>query len=118
MDLRSVAYELADAEIRFEQSAEEIGAKRSGFVYLITNPAWPGLVKIGKAANPRARLAALNTADPYRRFRVVYQQFFDQALQVESELHSRLADRRVDGEWFRMTVKGAKAALYSVWEAA
>jgi len=114
--LRALASELLDTDLEFLSAAQRITREAQGFVYLITNPAWPGLVKIGKACNPASRVAALNTADPFRRFTVEYRHFFDDARRVEAELHDRCAALRVEGEWFRMTVPEAKAELYRIWE--
>lgn len=113
---RSLARELLDRDEHFEREAAAIGAERRGFVYIITNRAYPGFVKVGKAVNVESRVSGLNTGDPFRCFRAEYAQFFEDALRIEREFHEAHADVRMEGEWFAMDVSTARAALYREWE--
>jgi hypothetical protein len=42
-------------------------------LYVISNPAWPGWYKIGKAKDCKDRLNQYNTASPYRDYIIDYQ---------------------------------------------
>lgn len=72
--------------------------------------------KVGISANPEARLRHLQRSSA---FGVRLVQAWDVgskevALQVESEVHKRLKDRRVRGEWFKCQEHIAMHALHDV----
>lgn len=69
-----------------------------GYVYFIEAEE-SGLIKIGRAANPIRRLAAMQTgsAEPLRLARTIRT---DDDKHLERELHRRFAADRVRGEWF------------------
>lgn len=70
---------------------------REGFVYAITDG--HGAVKIGfTSVDPRARLNALNTGHPYR-LRLI--DSVRGTLGTEKEIHRRLKNLWIRGEWFR-----------------
>ena len=75
-----------------------------GYVYIITNPAWPDVVKIGLTTRSAVaeRVRQLNTADPLRSFRVWYFAKFNDAPAVERAMHRRFIRSWVNGEWFRV----------------
>ena len=74
---------------------------RLGYVYLITNPAWPGLVKVGRAVDPKERRSTFNCSDPMRRYRIEAAVLFPDRYVAEAEMHRILHKYRVGGEWFR-----------------
>ena len=45
---------------------------KSGYLYIITNPAFPGFVKIGVTENIDARLRTYQTADPKRAYKIEF----------------------------------------------
>ena len=53
---------------RSEVTAKQTSEKR-GFVYIITNPAYPGYVKIGKALDVLSRLNSYHTYSPKRDYK-------------------------------------------------
>jgi len=80
-----------------------------GFVYVITNPAWPGWVKVGKTDQMRRRVSQYQTSSPFRDFKVQYSRAVEDRHAAESGAHDRLrklADE-YDGEWFKVAVKTA-----------
>jgi T5orf172 domain len=86
-----------------------------GWVYVITNKAMPGLVKVGYSMNdPEGRAVGLaNTGSPHR-YIVDYEMLVEQPFRVEQEAHVRLAELREGREWFRCSVEEAVAAIQSV----
>jgi hypothetical protein len=83
---------------------------RSGYVYVITNPAWPGCVKVGRAGDPDRRLAGYQTASPKRDYERPFMQFAKDCFALESLVHRELANR-LEGEWFEVDVDTAVAAI-------
>jgi len=88
----------------------------SGFVYIISNPAWPGWIKVGSAIDYEARLRMFQTSSPLRDYRLEYVLFFKDRLQAERQIHGLLASCRssVDGEWFSVDWMACVDLMYSV----
>lgn len=84
---------------------------RAGFVYIVSNPAWPGYVKIGHAFDPADRLASFNCGDPHRAYRVEHTRYFDDRMKAEAWMHADLAPRRAYGEWFVISAAEALVRL-------
>jgi hypothetical protein len=91
-----------------------------GWVYLLTNPAYPELVKIGKANTPSKRIQQINNAG------VVQEWFLKAAMpvthdyKVEALMHTALAKYRRDSsegssrEFFEVTMSTAIQTLLEV----
>lgn len=73
-----------------------------GFVYVISNPAWPTSCKIGKAICPKDRLKQFQTGSPLRDFKIEHYIFSENALETESWLHNVFKKHRLEGEWFNI----------------
>jgi hypothetical protein len=84
---------------------------REGFVYAITNPAFPGYVKIGRALDPEDRLASFQTGDPLRRYKLEGYRYSKDRYAAEQSVHSALKPWWAGGEWFLVSVKDALNAL-------
>jgi len=83
--------------------------RMDGFVYVMTNPAWPNHVKIGRAFDPKSRLANFNTGCPYKDYKMQCTVFFEDAKRAESHVHSVLSYWRDDSkEWFSVTPQQAE----------
>lgn len=89
------------------------GRDRQGYVYVLTNPAMPGVVKIGRTRrDPRTRLRELSSATgvpvPFRLAGAVRAKDADAA---EREIHERLRHKRVSRrrEFFRCDAEEALA---------
>lgn len=81
-------------------------------MYLITNPAWPGYVKVGAAKTLEGRLADYQTASPLRDYTLVAAAQFPDRFDAEGFLKRKLRGLRVKGsEWFQVHVEDARAAL-------
>jgi hypothetical protein len=86
----------------------------TGFVYVLLNPSFPELVKIGlteRTSEERAR--ELRTSGVPTHFIVIYDELVSDCQAVESAIHERLAGYRVtdDREFFRVPVKEAIRTL-------
>lgn len=75
-----------------------------GFVYAVTNPAWPDKIKIGRTENPQRRVAQLQTGDPHKAYSMVYCKFFTDCHMAEHQAHEAAATRSPtqNGEWFTL----------------
>lgn len=65
-----------------------------GYVYILTNPAMPGLVKVGLTENIKARLASLYTSGVPAPFNVEFTAHVKDMESVESMIHSSLSQFR------------------------
>ena len=83
------------------QGSKPIGNK--GIVYIISNPAMPGLVKVGKTINLEARLQSLYSSGVPLPFRCVYAK--DDMYSEERKLHKGLNSHRENSnrEFFRIS---------------
>jgi hypothetical protein len=92
-----------------------------GYVYILTNPALPGLVKIGfSLKDPEIRRRELSgTALPYE-FQLVYEALVDSPLELEQRIHSHLLSYRVSNrrEFFEITESAALQAVQDFFEVA
>ena len=98
-------------EAIFEQS----GASnvKEGHVYVITNQAWPGWVKIGMAIDAEDRLSGYQTSSPHRDYILEHSVWSNQRRKSEQQAHSRatVLSEEVAGEWFKLTVEKATEIL-------
>jgi T5orf172 domain len=89
-----------------------------GFVYILLNPAFPRMIKIGRTAREsrkRASELSRQTGVP-DDFLLLYDELVSDTKQVEALLHSRFADYRVkrNKEYFQMPPTAAIKALQEV----
>jgi len=81
-------------------------SNKRGFVYVITNKAWPEYVKIGRAFNPESRLSLYQTHSPKRDYELYGAVYFEDCFAAEAEIHARLSVQHRNGalgEWFNIT---------------
>lgn len=97
----------------FEDAAFSSLAKytttKEGQVYVITNKAWKGWVKIGMAIDAEDRLNGYQTSSPYRDYELKYKKFFKHRRKAELEAH-KLCEKKSkerNGEWFKLTITDA-----------
>lgn len=79
---------------------------KGGFVYAISNKAWPDFLKIGSTVDIDDRLISYQTASPLRDYSVVSYFFADDRLYEEKFLHSLYPQRQ--GEWCQETPAGIR----------
>lgn len=86
-----------------------------GYVYLLTNPSMPGLVKVGCTdRSPSDRISELSSATGVPTpFTLEFFILVPDHIAIEQELHSILDAVRVSNsrEFFRVPVENAKALL-------
>lgn len=85
-----------------------------GWLYLLTNPAMPGLVKIGMTTrSPEERAQELASTGVPLPFHVAAAWAVDDVRAAERDAHAALARYRVNDarEWFRLSVPEAMRAL-------
>ena len=71
-----------------------------GYVYLVQSPT--GAYKIGRSQNPANRVRTFNVKLPFEIEYVCVIQT-PRMKGLEKELHQRFAEKRIDGEWFRLS---------------
>lgn len=70
-----------------------------GFLYVITNPAWPGYSKIGRTTNAVSRHRTYQTASPHRDYTLHYARWFADVCRAERTLKDLFPGHREIGEW-------------------
>jgi hypothetical protein len=74
---------------------------KSGILYLISNEAWPGYVKVGITKNLHARLSTYQTCDPFRRFKVEHYRIVEDARVEEKNILDIHKINISSGEWIK-----------------
>ena len=89
---------------------------KEGFVYVLTNPAWKGWIKVGMAVDADDRCSAYQTGSPHRDYTVKYKRFFKNRRVAEEKAHLLLSDiaSDVNGEWFNVTEHNAQKVIDSI----
>jgi hypothetical protein len=86
---------------------------KEGYVYVITNKAWPEWVKIGMAIDAEDRLNGYQTSSPMRDFVLEHSVASNDRRKSEKEAHTRALPLSLDskGEWFKLSVDQAITIL-------
>tara|TARA_R110001632_G_scaffold199797_1_gene322336 strand:+ start:175 stop:558 length:384 start_codon:yes stop_codon:yes gene_type:complete len=81
-----------------------------GYVYVITNPAWEGWVKIGMAIDAEDRCNAYQTSSPFRDYTIEAYIAVKDRRKSEAEAHKKAKKiaRQTIGEWFNIPIEEAK----------
>lgn len=91
---------------------------KRGYVYILSNPSMPGLVKIGRSVGGgECRARGLYVTGVPERFDLEFELLADDANELETLVHERLQDSRVndDREFFMCSVDEAIHALLDVF---
>ena len=88
---------------------------KEGYVYAITNPAWPEWIKIGKAMDSDDRLDRFQTGDPMREYKGLCCAKFEDRNVAERKAH-KLAETKGERryEWFKITEEQAVEILQEI----
>jgi len=89
-----------------------------GHVYLITNPAWKGWVKVGMAVDANDRCNQYQTSSPMRDYKLEYKKQFNHRRIAESQAHKLCGKKALqqNGEWFKINIKDAINLIESITE--
>ena len=96
--------------------------KHRGWVYLLTNPAYPKLIKIGKAVTPSQRIKGINGAGTVDEWSLRAAMPVSEDYTVENLVHTQLAQYRRDSnqgssrEFFEVPLSLAMSTLLEVSE--
>ena len=84
-----------------------------GYVYIISNPAWEGWFKVGRAIDAYDRCSGYQTSSPLRDYAVEYCKYFDNRKNAEEKVHEQLANNKIEkrGEWFKASLKDIKSIV-------
>jgi len=86
---------------------------KPGFLYIISNPSFPGFLKIGVSEDINARLHTYQTGDPKRSYKVEYYIFHPDCYKAEKkikEMMKRFATSQRK-EWFEVSLAVSKVRL-------
>ena len=97
-------------------SLEKYESSTEGEVYIITNPAWEGWIKIGMAVDAEDRCKQYQTSSPMRDFKLEYKRPFNDRRGAESQAHKLCANqtKEVHGEWFKLNVSVGKKIIDNI----
>lgn len=85
-----------------------------GWVYVISNPAMPGIIKVGYSTkDPAMRAQELNHTGSPHPYSVQYETLVWEPYSLEQRVHKVLYSKLEGKEWFRCTVHEAIAAIQS-----
>ena len=89
-----------------------------GYVYLITNPAWKGWVKVGMAVDANDRCNQYQTSSPMRDYKLEYKKQFNHRRIAESQAHKLCGKKALqqNGEWFKININDAINLIESITE--
>ena len=89
-----------------KNALEAYNKTKEGYVYIITNPAWEGWVKIGMAVDAEDRCKAFQTSSPHRDYQLEYCAYFNNRRLAEDKVHKKMVKISKDNtsEWFKTTV--------------
>ena len=82
---------------------------KAGYVYVITNTAWPEWVKVGMAIDADDRLSGYQTSSPFRDYKLQYSVYCKDRRKLEGKAHKAvevIASAR-NYEWFKIPVEDA-----------
>ena len=85
-----------------------------GYLYIVTNPSWPDMVKIGCAIDPYDRARSYQTYSPLRDYKLEAVVYSPNRRSLESNVHAELGSDRVGGEWFKLSLEDAITVMTQV----
>ena len=97
-------------------SFEKYESSTQGEVYIVTNPAWKGWVKVGMAIDAEDRCKGYQTSSPFRDYKLEYKKEFKDRRSAETTAHRRLERicREHEGEWFYININKVIEVIESI----
>jgi len=98
------------------QGAYKLDSIKEGYVYVITNPAWPEWVKIGMAIDADDRCNGYQTSSPFRDYSLEHVVVSNNRREAEAQAHKAAANIAEEqrGEWFKINIEQAKNILNNI----
>jgi hypothetical protein len=97
-------------------SFENLTSTKEGYVYILSNPAWPGWVKVGMAVDAQDRCNSYQTSSPFRDYILHCSILCSDRRKDEQIAHIHLeglsSERR--GEWFKVCVDQAQESITGI----
>lgn len=86
---------------------------KSGYIYIISNPAHPGWLKIGVTEDIKDRLHVYQTGDPQRQYKIEHYVAHPNCYVAEKQIKEmmRYFAKRINGEWYEVDIGIAKSRL-------
>ena len=86
---------------------------KGGYLYIVTNEAFPKWVKVGTTQNLTERLHVYQTCDPHRGYKLVYSLCHPLYKEAEKKIKETMKHFALDikGEWYRIDLEMAKSRL-------
>ena len=98
------------------QGTYKLDSIKEGYVYAITNPAWPEWVKIGMAIDADDRCNGYQTSSPFRDYKIEHVVVTNNRRDAEAEAHKAATKmaKETRGEWFKLDIEQAKTILNNI----
>lgn len=111
--------QLTSIDKRLDSIAYRENHSKAGWLYVISSPSLPGLVKVGvtRQLNPVMRIRQLSSSSLPEPFRAHCFVFSDDCFELESQMHKYFDEERVnpDREFFRIEPKEAIDVLREIF---
>lgn len=91
---------------------------KKGYLYIITNSAFPGFVKVGVTENIQNRLRAYQTSDPKRSYKIEFHLEHPDCFQAEKRVKELMKPfaKSIRNEWFEIDLHMAIPRLEEALE--
>ena len=97
------------------KSLQNYTRSKKGELYIITNPAFEGWIKVGMAVDAQDRLRNYQTSSPFRDYELQSFCKVSDRRAAEAEVHRRLSKYvERQGEWFKCSVEVARDEIMCV----
>lgn len=85
----------------------------SGYLYIITNRAWPGYIKVGVTKDLKNRLKTYQTGSPHRDYVLRYSLYHPDYLIAEKRIKDTMKPfaKSIKNEWYEVDYQVAKVRL-------
>ena len=86
---------------------------KSGYLYIIINPAFPSWCKVGITMNLKERLHLYQTCDPHRGYKLVYSLYHPAYKEAEKKIKEAMKPfaKSIKNEWFECDATTARVRL-------
>ena len=86
---------------------------KDGFLYIVTNDAFPQWCKIGITANLKERLHLYQTCDPHRGYKLVYSLCHPLYKEAEKKIKDVMIPfaKRIKNEWYEIDLSMCQSRL-------